>query len=503
MLSSACMSRRFFKEIMRRPSFLALLAGTLVLAAFYIPHAWFFAFGALAPLFCAIRAARGAGHAFLVGLLCGAIISGGTSFWYFSSISPLPESGPLTGFLVIAACFTAMTSALAPSTGLFAVFAYTMQDSRFNFLLVPLAWIASEYARLYGFLFVTFAPGVDNPPFYSTGFLGYPLADSLTWLQLSSVGGVYLMSFAAAAAGYAFYLACRLPWKRAVRVSGTIAAALLIFTLIPLAGLREQFAPVGTASIVRVGIMSVSLPVKEQVFHYKEGLHYKELVAQQVAELAKGGAHLILLPEGGRFFTSESDTPLEVPVVVDNMVGSTSYGTVENAAYAGSIDGARVAPIRAKRILTPQGEYVISLAKLFAPLAGLQEEAAQIARSMSIETATWGSALSIPGTNVKASVLFCIEIIAPWFGSAIVREQDTDLLLVLISQGRFKHPYTLQVDTLRFLKVRAVEANRPVVVSADHARGYALDRLGRVHAVLGNDHEVEGRIIDISVSKQK
>jgi hypothetical protein len=108
-------------------------------------------------------------------------------------------------------------------------------------------------------------------------------------------------------------------------------------------------------------------------------------------------------------------------------------------------------------------------------------------RTDHLSSARWGQGFSIGSPSVEASVIFCSEVLAPMLGRELVERQRASLLVFVLAHDQFDSPYTLTVDTLRFLKVRTVEASVPSVASAHDTPAYAFDRFGRVTMSLGVD----------------
>jgi len=491
----------FLSGIFRRmsPVMLSCFSGVVILTAFYVPFLWPLIFVALVPFFYAIHNSRDLRHSFLLGLIVGAFISGGTSLWYMEALPPSTSFSSSATLLVNFASWAAMVTALAPTTGLFALLVRaTSVRSNIGYVVVPVAWVIFEYARMFSFLFVTFAPGIYNPAFYSAGFLGYPLADSEAWLQWGSVGGIYAMSFIVAVANYVLYRALSLPSTQSRKAVCSTVLILIVCSLVPVAALRSYVDRTANVSTVRVGLMSVYLPQSLRSSNYKELPEYQEQVTQGVASLAEENPNLIVLPEGGRFLDPARAINSHMPMVVDVHTVQTA-GRTENVAYAGGTDGGVSEAIRAKSIVTPQGEYLIGLNVLPAYFLHSEDVLRAFGSHIRITPASWGDSVSIPETQLTASVMFCIEMIAPGFGSALVKKQGSDLLVVLLSQGRFRDSAFLARDTLRYLKVRAVEAGVPLVASADHSASYVIDRYGRTIMRIGGDGLPATASIDLPV----
>jgi apolipoprotein N-acyltransferase len=126
---------------------LAVLSGLLFACSFPNVAAGWLVFVALLPLFVALARARGAGEAFLLGWLSQTIAWLLMVPWVVRVMSHYGGLPYITGVLI----FVAMCAYLGVYGGAFALLFYRIAPStRFRrWLLVPLAWIAVEYARTY------------------------------------------------------------------------------------------------------------------------------------------------------------------------------------------------------------------------------------------------------------------------------------------------------------------------------------------------------------------
>lgn len=486
------------RTVFKGPFSLALVSGCLVLVAFYVPYMWWLVFIALVPLFEGIVRAKSKWYVFFVGCTAGSTIIGGTSLWLLDALPGLPAGGIANAFGIYGS-WLALILCIAPVVGLFAVFIRSLPEtSSWLPLVIPVAWVASEYVRMFVYAVLTFAPNVANPAFYSVGFIGYPLADSLAWLQLASVGGVYAL-------GGIVVLVNVLAWQsiRSLRHIGALALGVIIISFLPIADIRESIIPRGETVPVRVGLMSVYTPESERYSGFKHDEPYASVVKKSVTALSNEKPDVILLPEGGSFLDkTRSASNLTSPVVIDLATVATGYVSRENIGFAGTLGGETVVPIRAKRILTPQGEYVAGIARVTGGLLGMTGAIDTYARRINISTGLWGGPLLIPQKDLRLSLMFCIEALAPGFGASLVRDDNSSLLLVMNSHSRFKDSTFLEIDTLRFLKVRGVEAGVPLMASADQSPAYALDAYGRVLHKFGGKGFSEEGVVEISVGRK-
>ncbi|MGH2728389.1 MAG: apolipoprotein N-acyltransferase [Actinomycetota bacterium] len=170
----------------------ALLSGGLLFSAFPPVDLGWIGFGALGPLFLALRGAKGR-TGFLIGFVFGLAFFGPLIWWI-----------SLFGFLA----WATLVAAQALAMGLFGWFAaWASREAVGRLVAVPLMFIAMEIVRT-GWPLGGFA----------WGGLGYTQYDDLPLLPLARVGGVHVIGLALAviAALAAQVIASGRVWRRAI-----------------------------------------------------------------------------------------------------------------------------------------------------------------------------------------------------------------------------------------------------------------------------------------------
>lgn len=469
----------------RRPLVLALLSAALYVAAFYLPHGWALAFVALVPLIVAARAASSWRHAALMGYLVGGTGVGASVIWMLmvpaAFARPAFLAGAVVSWLLVVivlglamAAWAALVRA-APHLSLPVI------------LALSLAFAILEYLRMHAFNVLTYAPGIENPAFFSPGFLGYPLADGGAWLALAAWGGIYLMSLAAASANLAI---AALALRRRPRAALASFAALALASLLPAHAL---LAPPPGGEPVRMGVISIHAPFENG--KAGRGDAYVADLLRAIRELADDGAEVILLPEG-----APSLPDLDIPEGV-TIIGTLPAITPDDPTkgYLGAFSraaGKDPEMIRAKRALTPQGEYTIALFRSVLSVAGHGGLVDAFRGRAGYSTGWDGDAAALP-RGIRASVIFCIEMYYPGFGKALRAAQGSGIIAATLSHATFWYPPTLPKDTERALKVQAVESGAPVVASADFGEALVIDAVGRVIRKIGEGRASEWAAVDV------
>ncbi|MGE5540709.1 MAG: nitrilase-related carbon-nitrogen hydrolase [Bacillota bacterium] len=486
-----------------QPLVLGLLSGVLLALAARVPGAWPLSFIALVPAYIAVAQAPSGRVVFLSGFVTGLPMMGAAIWWLFDALPLPPAFGtipPWLGLATVGTSFVILTLAFAAVVGLWALFSYAIRAWRYGLLAMALSWLAFEYLRMVVYNLLTFAPHIDNAPFFSSGFVGYPLADSMGWVQLAAVGGVYTLG-TVVVLGNA--LAYRIVRSRQRRVASGIAMALIILLVhvVPIAAIRSAAFPDMPRHRITVAALSLRTPANADP---EVRVPVEATMVEFVRRASDAGADLIALPEESNFLAPFSTrTPNSVlgdrhrSAIIDSGTALLEDGTRVRRAQAPDTLGFNTGLLQDKRILTPKGEYLPTLLSgIITTLGGgqyLDRFAAK--RNYSI------GKVEIPGTiaGVKFSVLLCIETMEPGLGREVVRAQGSEILAVLASHAWFgTSPFLIQ-DTFRQARIQAVEAHVPVVRSADFAPAYVFDAYGRVVASGGFGPDPDLAVATLSI----
>lgn len=463
----------------KKPLLLSCLSGVLFLVAAYVPHLWFLVFIALIPFIYGVRGSHTLSQAFLQGLVCGSIVLGGSTAATLSAglASSIGTLDPLFDRFLVFLSWLLFFLPLVPTVSVFALFLRSPKTlTPISIAWLTGAWVTLEYLRMFVFNIATYAQGVGNPPFFSAGSLGYFLADNSSFLQLAAFGGVYVMSAFVVAVNLALYFFLAGPRRIRIRGIGTILSILLLIAVLPVAEFR-QAGETRTLQSLRVGIMAL-YPESHEV--------YEQELAQAVTAFAVTPPDLIVLPEGALYPAAAADNAREE--LAHTSILGTRFSTLgdfqANIAEAGTSMEARTV-VRGKSVLAAQGEYIVGVFAWAANHMGLEEELVRFRANGTLSAMRFGAGFPVGSFGLRASAVFCVEMLMPHIGSRLIQREDSDILVFMLSHAQFNGAYTLEVDTQRFLKVRAVEASVPLVASSHTTKAYAIDRYGRVVAAYG------------------
>lgn len=441
-------------------------------------------FIALVPFLSEIRRSKTLVQTIVQGSVFGiCVIGGSTVATLFAGLaSGIGALGLVLERVLVVSSWLLFFVPLVPAVVIFAIlFRAVGRLSFVSGVFLVVVWVGLEYVRMFLFNIATYAPDVGNPPFFSAGFLGYVLADNSSFLQLASLGGVYLLS--------AVVLSVNILIYRALQVSSAhlrtkslawIFAGVLCIALVPIASLREH-ADTRPHTPLTVGLMALYPKDEEEFVRQTE---------EAVTSLLRTDADLIVLPEGAAY-------PENVPAEKTNILGTRFsnrgdlYANVAEVGFAGE----EREVVRGKSILAAQGEYVVGLFAWGATLFGLEKELVRFSANGSLTSMRWGESFPVGEHEVRVSALFCVEMLAPFIGADVVKKEHSHLLAFMLSHRQFNGAYTLRVDTERFLKVRAVEAGVPLVASSRETKAYAIDAHGRVLTLFGEEESAWGAVI--------
>lgn len=447
----------------------------LVVIAFYGPCFWWAVFFALVPFIHALRTARSLKRALLLSVLFGSVLLGGATVATLWAEPPayVGEFGATMHFLLVVASWLLFFVPLIPTVVAWTFVAYSVQKLRiFSALGLSVLWALLEWSRMYLFNIATYAPGVDNPPFFSAGALGYILADNSSWLQLASLVGVYGMSAVVMFVNILFYMLLRLQSMRSLAV---LTAVLVTVSVFPVVLIRDALDG-QTRTPLTVGIVSLYSSPSQLPLATTTTWSTQNELTQTI--------DLVVLPEG--VATSTVSVVIPQRLVRDDTVVLSTRGqergeVFANIALAQMIGSNSSVPVRAKSILAGQGEYITGVFLALAKGAGVYSE--ELAHHFT--TGTWSNSFTAGPSSTPVSVMFCVEMLAPGFGKDLAKRDESYLLAIPMSHRQFRGAPTLRIDSLRFLKVRAVEANIPLVASGNATPGYAINRYGQVKKEVG------------------
>ena len=449
---------------------LALFSGALLALSFPRFGHPAFAWIALVPLLIALSGWRGrAGQpplrAFTLGLTTGALYFIGTIYWTGAVVRTF--GGLAMPVAVLAMLLLASYLALFPALTALITARLINRAGTGALLLMPAAWVATEFSR--GYLF--------------GGFPWVPLGNSqvtvLPVAQLASVFGVYglsaLVAFVNAAIAYAV---------RSCGRNRIIAIATTVVVLAGVGGWGARRVVAGSlireGTPLRVGLIQGNI-AQEDKWNPREARRIFTTYVAMTRDAVRRGAEFVIWPESSTPFMFEEDEAGEtavrdlarevrVPILFgsDQVDRTGSVTRLFNAAFLVTPEG-ETAAIYRKIHLVPFGEY-IPFKQLLYFVSPLVERLAEFAPGTSMVMLPVGSHL--------VNTAICYEIVYP----SLIRQAvvgGSQLLTTITNDawyGRSSAPY----QHFALASMRAIEEGRYLARAANTGISGVVDPYGRV-----------------------
>jgi apolipoprotein N-acyltransferase len=317
-------------------------------------------------------------------------------------------------------------------------------------------------------------------------YFGHALAEQITFIQLSDIGGPLLLTAFLALVNAAGFETWRWITGARPRPSATWTCAALAIALAWAYGtwrIAQIERAVAAAPTLRVGIVQGNLGIQEK--GVQAGRDHQRYLEQTRELLAAGAVDLVVWPE--TVYTRGLRGPL--PISGDLIRADLSVPLLFGAAFVRSDTGRRLAynsalligpdgVIRSgydKNLLIPFTEY-IPFASLLPFLAERFTTPSHFAAARDVPALTFGA--------WRISTPICYEAVRPAFVRRMVAEGQSNLIVTLAndawfddSQGPWLH--------LTMAKLRAVEHRRFLVRATNSGVSAVVDPSGREIARAG------------------
>ncbi len=474
------------------PIILSIISGVLLSLSFEPHPLWPLAWIALVPFFMAIKKAATRKKAFLYGILTGAVFYFSSVYWIVFAMNNYGDVALFSSTLVL----ILLVLYLSLYFGVFALLFRYLSNMKPLYAAGTLAaaWVSLEVIR--GFLF--------------TGFpwmlIGYSQAPFTPLIQVSSLGGVWLVSFLVVFLNLALYFTISSYIKNKVFARMPVILGLALIILSVVFGMLRVAAMsnISNVNLLDVGILQGNIDQAT-----KWDLSSKSYIMDKYAGLstlaAKRGAKLIIWPETALPFTAGYDNRglRKVKEIAKEggahlFIGSSYYGegggthedspgfTLHNSAFLFSPEGEELDRYD-KVHLVPFGEYVPLRKMLFF-----------------IDKLTYGVGDYSPGLsgfktikmgNFSFGTLICYEAIFPNISAKYVRE-GADFLINITNDGWFgDSPAPHQHFAMS--RFRSIETGVPLVRSANTGISAVILPTGEVlsKSLLFTDDVINERVL--------
>jgi apolipoprotein N-acyltransferase len=479
---------------LRRVRLLLGLGSGLILTFGFAPyHTPLVAWLAMAMLVFAALDARPR-IAFLCGFLHGAVYSGISVAWIYGVQR---QHGGLLPFAA-AALLALMVASWGVFPGAFAAAVAWMSRRSIGWgcAAAPFLWVTVEFARHH-------LPEIGFP----WNLLGYAVSDNLGLVQLTTITGIYGLSFVVAAYG------ALCAWLLVVQTRRAFGAWLAVtVVLLPLAVVGGRFVP-QDAPTLKARLVQTNLPQGRYPADWQQqyAAAFDELERLSIAGTAPAGAQagaaaqgaasvvpakpvaLIVWPEvPAPFYLQDARFAARAQRIAQGAQAPFLLGVVEWRASGGAAPAAmRFEPYNSAVLLGPAGERQFTYDKIHLVPFGEYvpwRNVLRFAEKLTTEVGDFSRGRErkvgpLPGG--RFAVVVCYEAI---FGNEVRRfVADGAELLVNISNDGWFGRSAAPDQHLAMARVRAVENRRWLLRATNNGHTVAVDPYGRIVARMPTD----------------
>ncbi|MDO8495549.1 MAG: nitrilase-related carbon-nitrogen hydrolase [bacterium] len=475
---------------------LALVSGCGL--AFSLPffQAGWLVFFAFIPLLLALSISN-LNKSFLLGFLSGAVYFGFTFRWFWDAypLKALGVESSAWAFGILLFMWLATALSMALFWGL-AAFLFKKIETRFTWtslLIFPAIFTLLEYFRSFFMGLLWFAPGAALGPHWTAGNVAYNLFASPFALGISSLLGIYGLTFLITLLNILLFLF--LEQRRWMRLVGTLGLTLLIAYL-PLQKIYQSRYPeerVSAAIIQTRTTSQVSPSTEDQLATLRRQLELLDKVSKE-----HSATSLVIFPEGSNFFTNLSRLGNTLSLsqyfsklfpkailILDNSKIQEEGSLKSKTIFLNSKEG--IAGYYDKYLLTPGGEFVPSAIRRLDQVLALDSVALR-----EVEEFKKGEAYPIPLGLGDFSVLslVCSDISSPELAKP-TSSAPADILSVQSSFGFVNGSSDLFSQTKAMAKFRAAENQRSLVFASNFGPSFMLFPDGSTsQETTGTDFEI-------------
>lgn len=451
---------------------LVALSGLSIGTAFNIGLPWYFPGIIFSLALFALGREQVARRRFLLGYLLGICILGGAFFAIFWHALPLDWAvdAPIVVqyFFVGLAWFLATTVGALPMGAWSYAIPYLSFGSWRDYISIPSLFVLCEWFSACLMEFGMSGSGSLQGPHFGNGFIGLTIADAVLPLQLSALGGVYILSFTIVATGLFF--------SRVISHTQVTTLLLGLGLIASVTTASHYLAELPFAEgTFRVSALSTDVPPLRGVAADESAVH-SEAIHTLLTTTPK--SDVVLVPEATDFIAYAQrhrislHNLLQGAVIIDSGKIPVSEGySFRRVSYLDTESGRLT--FSYKRFLVSTGEYMPYIFMPFEHISSAVRELAHSRRFLS------GPSSPLPLIkNVRSVALSCNEIFSPVLYQEASHEGAT-VFLNIASHTWYQHSYSVFLQTQRAGRIRAAESQKPLVVANNRAPAYALDRYGR------------------------
>ena len=363
-------------------------------------------------------------------------------------------------------------------------------ETPLNIIILPVLWVVFEYARMWMYAILSFGSESLFSPHFSVGFIGYVLSENQALLQVSRIGGVYMLSGVVMLVNSVLFWAffkSRFSFRQKISFGAIMAIVIVGTLMVPVTSLLSSSQSYESSRFVNVAVVQTDFSPTSGVGRVERVNIIKELFVE-ISE-SKRSVDIIALPEDSRFLITllkngEIESFMqglfgeERVMIIDSSRVRNATGFVRSRVYYHTtVSGDLVTD--EKQFLMPHGEYTPYLYRFLLTILGQGEIVDRLDRDRGY---TKGNKERIVGTyeGVAVGALFCSEILSPSLYKKLTNENGANILVNLSSQSWFHGSKILYNQTISMAKIHAAQNNRYFVQSGNKSPAFILSNTGEV-----------------------
>lgn len=339
-------------------------------------------------------------------------------------------------------------------------------------ILTPLVFVSAEILGSFSFSLFTYKEGIEPNMIFSFGYLGYLLAEHEWFIQLASLGGVYVLTFTVVMGGLALWY-----WLEKYNYGkNSLKVTLLTLILIALSS-NLDFYKSNDGNLPQRGIKVAIVDTKfggADYFKLEDRESYR--VSQMVEAIAAALETMpdyVVMPEDSRYINynlspkasyalfrfqqSDPDT-----VIIE--AGPFNLGEGNTALRATIYDGVNKKVYATdKQYLVPQGEFMPNFYKYILSLVGLGQYAKFLDSKFIYRSGPLNTQFDLP-SNIPG-ILFCFSSVDPLSVRKMVKERELLFIAHTVSHAWFNESAVLRHQLDSMIRIQAIW-NRMSIISA-------------------------------------
>jgi len=491
---------------------LSLSSGVLLSLAYLVPALWFLGFFALVPLFFVLRNTKTFRARFFFSFIVGLIYFGSVFIFLFDAypITWAYIEGRWISIIFITFTWVITTILFSFFIGLWGIFsAYiSLHLKVISITAVAALWVLLEWIRAFSFSLVWWNTSALVGPHWTYGAVGYSLAESPLLLSLSSLGGVYLLSFVIVFFNGLFFTFVNTQ-KKTKKTYGVLLAFICILLVVSFISYTQSDAQASRAKTIRVASIHTTFG-PDYFLSSPEAEPVKNIIIMNLFDqiiFENEHPNLIILPENTGYLESLSEIgkkkllsrvskDKDIMIIDSHRERRASDNDTSILEFETKTEGPQT---YVKKLLVPGAEYLPKFVEYVGNVFLKKNWQLPFKEQVAF---TKGGEMSI-GTlgDLKVGALFCSEAFTP----SLYRETvnlGANLLVNSASHSLLHDSKTIYSQVVKFSKVRAAENNRYYIQAGNVVPSFVITNHGRMIAETSREKEAI-LYSDVLLLKQK